>query len=82
MSKGTCAQLTGHISALCAEEQAVDIMPYPKSGGKPVRLYANDTLWWELVRITHNHWIKRLHTQGTFYRQGRVLLNFTIWSRE
>jgi hypothetical protein len=82
MSKQICPQLNRYISALSVDEQAVDIMPEPNPGGQSIRLYANNALWRELVYITNDHWLRREHTQGTFYRQGRVLLNFAIWSRE
>jgi hypothetical protein len=82
MSKRICPQLNGYVSALCVDEQAVDIMPDLNSGQKPIRLYANNTLWKKLVCVAYEHWIRRQHVQGTFYRHGRVLLDFAIWSRE
>jgi hypothetical protein len=78
MRKRKSDHIGGHVSALCVDEQAVDIMPDPNNGGKPIRLYANNTLWKDLVQITCDHWGKRWHTQGTFHAQGRVLLGFSI----
>jgi hypothetical protein len=33
MSKRTCTHISKYVSALCVDEQAVDIMPEPNSGG-------------------------------------------------
>jgi hypothetical protein len=80
MSKRECPQIEGYISALYVEEQAVDIMPGLNSGGQLIRLYANNALWGKLVHVAYMRWISRRHVQGTFYRHGRVLLDFSIWS--
>jgi hypothetical protein len=86
MSKGNREQITGRITGINFEEQAIDVRPYkgfPEGiAGEPVRFYTNSALFGDLVQIAESAWSEaRLGAEGRFYIQGRVLLHFDLPSR-
>jgi hypothetical protein len=87
VSKGTCKQIAGRIIGITFAEQAIDIRPFdglPAKGifTEPVRFYANDALFRDLVQIAASAWSEfQVGAEGHFYIQGRVLLHFELPSR-
>jgi hypothetical protein len=82
MSKGTCEQIAGRIIGINFEEQAIDIRPIEGFPVKrilkePVRFYANEPLFRDLVKRTKSYWSKFQEcTEGHFEVRGRILLDF------
>jgi hypothetical protein len=87
MSKGNSKKINGRIIDVNFEKQALKIRPFkgrPAEGitGKPIRLYANDALFRDLVGITESAWLDaQTSSEGIFYVQGKVLMHFELPSR-
>jgi hypothetical protein len=86
MSKGTCKQITGRIIGINFEEKAIDVRPYKRLSdgimGEPIRFYANNALFRDLVYIAKSAWSEtKTGPEGRFCIQGKVLFHFDLPSR-
>ena len=87
MSNGTSKKATGRIVGINFEEQALDIsffegLPAKDILTKSTRLYVNDALFRNLVKIICSSWSNaKICVEGCFYTQGKVLMHYECPSR-